>query len=263
MEAIFPVDDRKKDIEFPVERIETSLYKVFFVNVYTIVRNVLSSIYDYKKRKRVLERGRVDDFLLDVIFRELETMEMLFSVTKMGFYVYLPDYRDIENYKVKLYGIKKNDKPTMVKRERALIEAYVNKIKKSDFIKSFNVYKDRHIRAKGTLLMTHKDYDLHNKKISVLESHSGKLVKPNEFGKRYKKYGDLNLDFLPYYELLCYLIGTKNDYPTLDRRIKKKTVELLTENNATEKSSLVEIKNILRKDSDIKLLMSGLRNFYS
>lgn len=173
-------------------RVDITHYDAIFFNAKTILRNIFGSI----------PAGSIMSVTPDEYYaclkNEVAYLSDKFSLDDVDSYVYDSEYRGAYSVApATKYRNATTEKQLFMKTiedkviDRLVKEKYITKVK--DYV-NFN--------AKKCIIFTHIPYDLTaSVKYTVmhlLESHTGVLKKPNQWGSKYYPIGDLDMEILPF-----------------------------------------------------------------
>ena len=201
VETMFPGVEKFDSARTPPNEVKPDDYDVHIYNVYTLMRNVLSSI-KFKDKELLLTEPGVHEALVN----DMYLLHNLYDGYPAEIVFYLPNYDNL--YKV--YNKGKGDVYQAYERHRFMV-SNVSKIKLP--------YPVTRSRPNGlmsasrvkALLLTHYTVDLLNidnlSKLDLLESHTGKVKSREEWYTKYHKIGKRDLSFMPFHKRLLYILG--------------------------------------------------------
>lgn len=185
------------------------LYKYHFINMITIVRNIIQA-FEVKIDPKVIlsDRNMIDTFI-----EEIHTLYSLYSGSKITLVLY---YNDI----VKTSSIYNKGKERPETQPLILNKAIQNFLVKSNLKvvipKQVNVLEKILTLPKlnsneRMLLTTNIPCDMCSpNEISVIDTHTGLLYGKDLFYKKYNPLGTKDMSNIPFNEKLLYIIGDKN-----------------------------------------------------
>lgn len=258
-ESLFePTHDRyDKERKIP-NKVKIGDYTVFAVNLLTIAKNVLDSCSQLSND--YLEILKNKDFEA-IVCEEISIIEGLLFGENIKLYVYLPDHE----YLSSSFNKGKIDTFTKLAAKNLQLYKTVSKMKFEDLpvklIRGSRFYKLAFKSSDKILMFSTFNYDLlNNYNIQLLESHTGVLIKKEEFNKKYKKLNEKPYNMLPYDEMLLYLLGdnTTSMLCTKGEKVRKLIYNLATSKGWTPKTSILTVITELRKEKE---LTEAMRNF--
>lgn len=185
------------------------LYKYHFINMITIVRNIIQA-FEVKIDPMVILSDRN---MLDTFIEEIHTLYSLYSGSKITLVLY---YNDV----VKISGIYNKGKERPETQPLILNKAIQNFLVKSNLKvvipKQVNVLEKiltlpRLNSNERMLLTTNIPCDMCSpNEISMIDTHTGLLYGRDLFYKKYNPLGTKDMSNIPFNEKLLYIIGDKN-----------------------------------------------------
>jgi len=249
---LIPTDTIYKEDEekIVIEQVDIKQFNLFAISWYTIIRNIISSV-DKETRKRLIS-GYGTKELIAVAMNEIEIIESLIKNEGLSFRLIAPKYLYVEG----AYIMNKSDANDSMRMYR-LADTLKSKINmEHEKYHNFDL-------GKKSLLMSHINFDLltKNKDMSVLESHTGKILKRKEFNKKYRV--DTDSSFLPFLpNLLFVLSDNSNLLKSISPKIRQQVVNRLSSARVMPDTSYRYIQNILSRDKDIQDYIKGFKNPY-
>ena len=99
--------------------------------------------------------------------------------------------------------------------------------------------------------------------LELLELHTGKLKKYNEFNTKYAKYSDKDMSIFPFKERLLYILGDRYLLPSSSVKIKRSLYNVAESGKWTFKTSEDKILYDFRKyDYELFYLWNSLPMFF-
>lgn len=242
------------------ERISLDAFKAFFINVETLVRNIVESV----PRDQIgLSVNRVE--IAKRLLKEMGfIMEVVSNNSGTPLIFYVNDLSDV--HKKHKHCLPRQFKPgTQVKMRSDLYREIVKTVCKSIEFARFNIQKYRGsitppVKA-DAIVITHFAYDLLSKdnfsRLCLLESHTGKLIPPVGFNKKFKT--SENCTRLPFNVAYLQLFGDAETFSPFNKKAQLAILELAEKCEWTPVTPLRQQKNDLRKMQD-KLLSSVVSN---
>lgn len=256
LETLTKPDEGYYDVERKIEYIvKENEYKTIWINAYTILRNIISSISTTDEKHEFLSIKDSTISLVTVFLEEYTEIERLLRSKNYNPVLIIPDYSKNKQLIESDRCVLNIDNDTMSSATIKAIKSAVKLIKK-DYYSSILVGVKNHIlegtdksnsksqyldsvisELKSTaklkiittgrdLILTHFYIDLLNIKylssLTLLESHTGRLYAKKDFNK---KYADLSsLDFstvIPFTEKEYYIFGDNNLIKPYPAKIRK------------------------------------------
>lgn len=235
LESIFtPTQDRiDSEREIP-EQIVIKNYDEFWINIYTLFRNITSSM----SVEQVTSVTASD--VLDALNSEMDVIIGLLQNEANGLVIprfYLSEYSNLD--KKYPLAIIRGDTTIGQKNYRKLYTETVKLLIKQGLAeRGILVFKDNIEPKKAypkAIILTHVVHDLLKyakfSKLDLLESHTGVLKTNNKF---YTKYlNGKELFPLPFNKLLLQVFGDKETFRPQSSEMKKTLIELAKENKWT------------------------------
>jgi hypothetical protein len=204
-EPLFGHDNSVYDGNREYSRLNPNDYEFFYLNVYTLIRNIIAST-ETKLFETIMSLNPTS--FKEVILTELSAIETIFkNNTSCKLVLYIPDY-----YKANIDIYNANRKQN--KKIRTFLKTIdIIKSCKKDLISNVDNYVDdlKLPRGKASLINTHISLDLLNKKyiknLVLIESVTSKIVQPIEFNKKYPDSKLYMKNRLPFNDYILRLVG--------------------------------------------------------
>lgn len=256
LESLFaPTTERyDPDREIP-NKIDVNKYTHHFINIYTLVRNILNS-YSYKDKLDLLKNKMFTNILVD----ELNTIHMLYSNTKCKVVVYYP------NYEITFKRVNAN-KETGLSKAVTEINIYNSVLRTLQLNTDMPIIKTTHSlpRVEGSVLITTSYVvDLYNnfKELYLLESHTGKLKSKWEWYTKYHKIGSKDLSNIPFIEELLYILGDNHMVLPLKLGIRNELYELAINSNWTARTTRDKVLSDIKKSERLTQVLSSYKRLF-
>lgn len=260
LESLFSYNYELYDKERIFKTIDPSKYDYHIYNIFTIVRNILTSYPEIKNKQEIL----LNKDFGSVLAMEMENLTSVYmhSGTKLKPLLFYPDYKKV--YKEYNKGKIIND--TVPKQLQSMMDIYLTSLRKSTNIGTINkpgTYKLPKIEG-NCLFTTHIACDLFNpNKYSLLESHTGILKSVSEYNSKYHSIGKNSLSHLPWCEELLYMLGDHIFITPLNLILRRKLYEISIKNNWTVKTSVSKVRANIMRDTELYTHMAGFTKMYS
>ncbi len=209
IESIFGTDNNVYDKTREVIPIHINDYKYYYINIYTMLRNIYTAVPS-KELGILLDNTGHKKIILNVLYQEIEILNNLFNNMKCEIVYFLPDYSKV----TKRVFLRSNRK--ISRKEQIYINSLslVSEISKELEDMNVHMLEDTYKLDADTnkiLITTHIAPDLLNtsyvKHLYLLESHTGKLKTKLEFNSKYPKSKVIDTTRLPFNEILLRLLG--------------------------------------------------------
>lgn len=242
LESLFSSQFELYDDKREFNKINVKKYDKHIFNIYTIVRNILNSYTD-KDKVKIIQKSKFSY----VFKQELDILSGIYMNVKCDPVLFYPNYDKL----YVAYNINKTEIDTSTYKLHLVIKSFLNDIDKKIGIECINdkkSYKLKKLEGQN-LITTHIGIDLFNSgNLSLLESHTGKLLTRSEFNKRYRSFGEVKLDYLPWDELIYFLMGDHVFVKGVGIKYKKQFINISRTNNWTIKTEPSLIRTVLRRD---------------
>lgn len=289
--------DATRTIEY---KIKANEFKTVYLNIYTILRNIVSAIATTEEKHIFLDNKNSDDAIISVFLEEYSEVERILIEHNYNPILYIIDYNKnqfLSKSDRYILNIQNND--TLSAKQNMFIGKAVKKIKKqyygsfiTNMLENTKVHEPKinssylkYIEEKlkegnklplitngKNLIITHFAIDLLNIKylsnLTLLESHTGRVISNKDFNR---KYPDLtNMDFtkvVPFVEKIYYIFGDGNLLKPLNAKYRKQLYNLFLKEgvNPTTKSTSIDSiisKNAKQLDVDFLELYRNLKTNY-
>lgn len=241
LETLFDVEIFDKARKRP-KRIDPTDYPTHIYNIYTLYRNVLSSI-KYKDKEILVSNKLVKEQLLNDMYLLID----LYNDTGIELIFYLPDYTLLHKKYIK------GKDPTAYTPyvTHSFIAENIKRLVFPGVVCRGTTHSTLPRMPKKVLLLSHFTIDLLDAKnipnLHLLESHTGKIKTKLEWGSKYHPIGKRDLSMLPMNSRLLYMFGDKSlvkPMPILDRR---GLYELIMTQNWTPNTSNDRVNRVVKQ----------------
>lgn len=255
--------DRIKDDERDLMFININDYPNIIFNSHTLIRNIVNA-YDGDVRKDILTNN-IDSDIIDVLLDELHVITTALENFKTQPVLFLPDYTPIKQHILKDYV--KTTKLTQNDLHFELSHRITQKISNMSLpiptiSKGFKLPYNRD----RFLLLTHMTLDLlnikHNPQMELLESHTGRIKTKDQFNTKYRKINKIDLDHLPFDEIIIYIMGDNTFIRPMPLTIRRETLTTSIKYNWTKFTTHRKVMINLRKNKKISDAIKNLKTFY-
>ncbi len=256
LESIFePIIDRYDDKK-EIHKIKLDRYKYHVINVYTIIRNILSATEVIKKKDTLLYSSK----LAETVINELEVIKNLYIGTKTEPIFIMPDYKiPLANLNFKkenhswYYYLELIDK--LVKR------AIIN----NTLVKVSTEYKLPRTHE-NVLITSHIQLDYLNVKnipnLDILQSHTGELIPTKNFNSKYHPIGAKTLEVFPFIEELYFYLGDNTLIKPVKVSLRYQLHELALVNKWNFRTTREKVINDLKKNSELNDILKNYKSVY-
>jgi len=241
LETLFDVEIFDKDRKRP-KRIDPTEYPTHIYNIYTLYRNVLSSI-KHKDKEILVSNKLVKEQLLNDMYLLIE----LYADTGIKLIFYLPDYTLLH----KKYNKGKDPTAYTPYVTHSFIAENIKRLVFPGVVYRGTTQSTLPHMPKKVLLLSHFTIDLLDVKnipnLHLLESHTGKIKTKLEWGSKYHPIGKRDLSMLPMNSRVLYMFGDKSlvkPIPILDRR---GLYELIMTQNWTPNTSNDRVNRVVKQ----------------
>jgi len=231
------------------DRVDLSKYKFILINLYTLFRNLNGSV---DKTQFLLSDPSE---IADVLFQETEVIKDLFNNEGNGLckpVFYLCEYTHY--YKSSKYSNIKFRTDNTANQKTTAAKAQLSLSKLLTYDKEF-IKTDYVLRQAGkptSLILTHAPLDLLNynnfSKLSLLESHTGKLKDRHLWNSKYMPMPDENMNILPFIKKLLLVFGDKVHIQPTDIRLRRLIMSTAKNRNWTSMTTLDKVNLDLSLD---------------
>jgi len=249
LESIFnPTTDRYDLSREVPNQIKINDYDKYYINIQTLIRNIYSSLVDSVVKKDVLDDLAAVQLTANVLIDELFIISELFEGKNCTPVLFVPKYdeflRTIPEYKIStgklgmFIFVKSVTNVFMKNHEEVPMEVLSNTLKLP-----MNKHK--------VLLTTSNAIDLlnikHIKNLELLESHTGKLKRKNQFNSKYHSLGVSDMSILPFDEKLLKILGDKHSIPPGKIKVRRDIYNTAVANNWNFVTTVEKIISDLKK----------------
>ena len=253
------VDNEKHDTEAYVEQSGdtsvvapyTALVPVLYINVRTLLRNIISAAEGISVDTLVNSKEELSELLIS----EIHYIDGILEDKKVVFYMF--DYTEL--YKV--FDRHVPTKPTVTEIKITLIETICKNVDYGGLNVNFleNTYKTQ----ETCMIFTHEPLDLLNSQrypsTTAIASYTGNVETRTMFNKHYTGT-NVALLRLPYLGFLVYIIGVRGIVPK--RRLKKKILGMAMENNWNGSMRWIKLKEVVSKDDELKEALNKYKEMF-
>lgn len=226
-ESIFPPRQAVYDpSRTPPQSIQFSDYDQMWINVDTLIRNITEAV-----PKEQLINVNVKE-MITILFDEMDTINSLLANEGQGEMTpvyYTCDYAAALRSIHRAFELRKRETPHAIWYDD-MRNRTIKQLKKD--APSDVVHFPGSIRTSGklnALMLTHYPYDLTSRKLfnrlDLLESNTGKLKKPAEWGTKYYPVPGYDMRILPFYRFLLLALGDKPLIKPFPIKIRKQIMD--------------------------------------
>lgn len=257
-------------------------YKTIWLNGYTLLRNIVSSISTTDEKHKFLMDSKNVEYLIITFLEELKAIEDLLKENKYVPILFIPNYKKNKNlHKLDRNILEAKDTDSLSGKTVILISKAIDYLKASktydnllsdtkDYLLSNSMvgaeylslllmelktgYKIKPTTTGGDLVMTHFYIDMLNikyfPKLSLLESHTGKIKKHYEINSKYPTLK--NMDFksvVPFSEKMYYIFGDSNLLKPYSAKLRRLLYELFLNNKINSTSTKASVDKIIESNA--------------
>lgn len=259
LESLFDPTTERYDVDRKVPNdINPETYKVHYYNIFTLARNIVTAVHSNNYYK-VMDGPT----LMEVLLNEISVIASLYDNLKCEPVLFIPDYSSL----YKKMNISKTG--NIVNKDYDLRNFIYSELKKHPIEVPMKVlygtYKLKPT-SNSVLILTHIPSDLLNinkiKKLSLLESHTGKLKTRHDFYTKFHKIGSLDMGHFPYIEELLYVLGDKNFILPFKLTIRRELHNLALDKKWTSFTSKLIVLQDLKNNDVIGPLLKNYKRSY-
>ncbi len=261
VEAVFNIESMLETPYSSKGQLNVTDYDIWYVNIHTLIRNIINELPD---KEEVISKstGKVEVF--DILKVNIFNLSEQCSEYGLKVMFYAPDYSKVLKNGIQLNVGKKAEGLVKV---LSYGEYAHERFMKEDI--TGNVLKDRSlILPKGKILITtHYAVDLLNYKYNsvfhLLETHTGRLVLPKQFNKKYVKNSSVTPEMFPFLEELVYLLGDGNMFKPISIKPRRYLQTIATEQKWTTSTTFSRMRTGLIKDDEIKMIILPMKRLFN
>jgi hypothetical protein len=212
LESVFkPVQPAYDPDRIIPDHINIKDYSVFYINIETLIRNILGSV-----PKEVYLKANASD-VFEILSQEKEVIDSLLKNeardSTIAIYYY-NDYSKILKIHSNQFIYLRKANTELQKHHASIVEKtskiFLDTYKEERFVRKFT----GQIKPSGSpvgLILTHIPYDLTSfyefRRLDLLESHTGKLKNRSLWYTKYYSFGQHDLSFIPFHKKFLYIYG--------------------------------------------------------
>jgi hypothetical protein len=259
LESIFAPRQAPYDPQRPIPiHIDITHYTHIYINVYTLYRNLVSSI-----DKSTFLITPIDD-LARCLEQDIEIIRSLLHIEGMG--VCTPVFYACSYHKLSTIDTRIQLRASNTDSQRFY---------KSQYVKAMSILTahvdvemlDSEIPGHKTtaLIMTHVPYDLVSytqfRRLDLLESNTGRLKTRHEWNTKYYPVPGYDMTRLPWLRLLLLILGDRTLIHPSDAKLRRMILDIAVSRQfttATTSDRLLQCIDLDIKDPYIKQFLKGL-----
>lgn len=261
-------------------KVRDNEFKTVYINIYTILRNIVSAISTTDEKHIFLDTKDSDSAIVSVFLEEYSEIERLLLEKHYNPILYIIDYNknkfiaNTDRNILKIEGdtlsaktnmfiskasrrIRKEYYPNLLESMKNNIKSIETKISTSYLSYIVEKLKEGNklplVVTGKNLIISHFAVDLLNIKyvsnLSLLESHTGRIISSKDFNR---KFPDLsNLDFtkvIPFTEKLYYIFGDGNLLKPANAKFRKQIYELFVKNGINPTTKATSIDSLMTRN---------------
>lgn len=212
------------------------------INITTVLRNLIEDLANTSnlKPRQLLNAYNTADILRDEVLR---INEALFGKIRYYFY-FISRHSEYMKYN--------KDKATVIPKKYESLHSYMSRAASliSTVTKDNLAY--RNTILPGSLILTSLSFDLLEKDVELLESHTGVIKSKALFSSKLHKLGTMDIP-LPLSKYTIYTYGDRNyimPYP--DIKIKKKMLEICQQYKVNYLTSDIVFLKVISRENELK-----------
>jgi hypothetical protein len=252
LESLFsPTSERyDKEREIPIS-LDPKDYKVHYYNIYTIARNIISSVLGVKEIDTIISNKE----FLNVLMDEIHIINSLYEGvddTKCCFYAPI----NVKEMYLRFNNNKNSGDITKGYMEYMLLKPVITNMLTK--ITHVNIVTKIPKGVNNILIFSHHTYDTvyQNNYAYSLESHTGKLKSIKDMCSKYHTIGKRDLLHLPYTPELLYIFGDKHMVKPLNISIRKKLYDISIEKGWTPRTTKDMVKFEIKRNKEVSDYLS-------
>lgn len=245
--------------------VDMNLYSCYYINLYTLARNLLNSFPIIADKKKILGDKQFPELLANEIYNIRE----MFNSYGIGHkvIVFKCDYTKA----IKAHNITKGELEVIPWLEFVMINNVLDGyMKKNETIKKMVTKSDHRlpkppkgIIGNNYLITSSVAFDLLNKgNITLLETHTGKTKGKDQFYTKFHKLGENSLAAIPFTEETLFIMGDRLLVKPLLITVRRKLLEMANSREWTYKTNFNLIRSEIVGDVLISQYIYNLRKVY-
>lgn len=224
IESLFPSDapDKVPRDNIP-PRVDMKNYDTVFINVATLLRNILNA----SKINPLMDRNKIDSKVVGLLAITVDTeIRVIQAIAKENGWdslvFYAIQYKNLDDkFKLRNQG--------SLEAFNKLYARVLSGINYVHIISLVNSINPNGLYKKG-IILTHQPFDLlsykYFNKLDLIESHTGLLKSKKEWGSKYCKMNKADLSLLPFNETLLGIFGDNHLIAPVDMIRRREVVEI-------------------------------------
>ena len=269
--------DPNRNIEYKIKKHE---YRNVYINVYTVLRNIVSAISSTEDKHKFLDNNKSDSAIVSTFLDEYTEIERLLLANDFLPILYIVDYSKNKVVHNSDRNVINSISDTLSSKQNSFINKAVKKIKKeyyNNFLENLKVnivkYENKInkeylnivinklktgdnklplIGNSKNLIISHFAIDLLNLKylsnLTLLETHTGRLVNHKHFNKKYPEL--TNMDFttiVPFTEKMYYVFGDSNLLKPVAAKYRKSLYNIFLKEGVNSTTKGVITDSVIKK----------------
>ena len=281
LETMFMPDagyfDPTRIIEYKIKKHE---YRNVYINIYTILRNIVSAISTTEDKHKFLDNNKSDSAIVATFLEEYTEIERLLLANDFLPVLYIVDYSKNKVVSNTDRNVINAINDTLSSKQNIFINKAVKTIKKeyyNSFLESLKTnvlnYESKTnkeylniivqklktgdnklplIGNSKNLIISHFAIDLLNLKylsnLTLLETHTGRLVNYKNFNKKYPELTNMNFTtVIPFVEKMYYVFGDSNLLKPVAAKYRKALYNIFIKEGVNSTTKGVVIDNVIKK----------------
>jgi hypothetical protein len=211
LESLFePVEERYDPSRVIEEKVEASSFKSVYINIETLIRNIFSSI-----PKTLLITSSPTE-IAGVVESEVDIIHTLFKDNNpdIKVFFYASNYDKLHrDFKAKKVTIRSPGGETALLHYSKTINT-ISVLEGRGVFNSVKDFVSEDYNPIDALIFTHLAYDVlaytKFRTLSLLQSHTGKIIRRKDYCKLYYPMSGSKIDDMPFFREMLYIMGDRN-----------------------------------------------------
>lgn len=260
MESFFPGLKEPHDVDRTIpNRIDTNTYRILYINITTVIRNIIASLPSEYKIKYISELVETTEEEIDMIYSIFNHYGSSCSVRFYGMH-----YEYIKHVLKPNVAVREIHTDKQIKFNKLLMGAKKQILyNRSDVTLYQTTLPATNNR---TLIITHMPIDLLNVKVipnlHLVESHTGVLKTKLQWYTKYFKIPRQPMGIFPWAEKLLYFLGDNNFISPASISLRRDFYELAVTNRWNTNTTDKKITVNLRTNKELHTLFDNMPRLY-
>jgi len=266
LETLFEPSTNRIDDSRVVEKIVVNDFKVHYYNIFTLIRNILHSVSNSELKRYLLKDSNGPSAVVEVLITELEIIKELYSNTSCKPILFIPTYKTVYS---KVSNVINPADMNDAKLHQHNFNLMCVKIFNLSHYNNIDIIKADYklpIVSGNSLITTHYTFDLlnvlNNKRLFLLESHTGRLKDKSMFNTKYHNLGKLDKTVFPFNEILLYILGDNTLIKPFKFKVRSELHKLAMDKKWTSFTSEAKIKTNIKTSMKDILDISTIKTLF-